>query len=112
MFAGGGLPPEFAHIFAHSMGGGRRGQRGRGPDLFDVFTGGFPGGGATFSFHTTGFGGNTFHYSNGNGHRRRNGDPRNLEEEEMRRRQQQVPQTPLEYCFGLIKQCAYMMFLS
>ena len=70
MFAGGGLPPEFAHIFAHSMGGMggnmRGGRRRGGPDLFDVFGGGFPGGGgATFTFTSMGPGGTRFHYSNG-----------------------------------------------
>lgn len=68
MFAGGGLPPEFAHIFAHSMGGNMRGGRRRGGgDLFDMFGGGFPGGGggATFSFSSMGPGGSRVHYSSG-----------------------------------------------
>jgi len=68
MFAGGGLPPEFAHIFAHSMGGNMRGGRrrvGGGGDLFDMFGGGMPGGGASFSFSSFGPGGGRMHYSTG-----------------------------------------------
>jgi len=68
MFAGGGLPPEFAHIFAHSMGGNMGGGRrrgGGGGDLFEMFGGGFPGGGgASFSFTSMGPGGR-MHYSTG-----------------------------------------------
>jgi len=85
MFAGGGLPPEFAHIFGAAMGGQRMGGRrgGRGPDLFDVLGGGFPGGGATFTFTSMGPGGRTTFYSNGGGRRR--DQPQNIEEELRRR---------------------------
>ena len=87
MFAGGGLPPEFAHIFGAAMGGhGMRGGRGRRQhDIFDMFGGGFPGGGATFTFTSMGPGGRTTFYSNGGG-RRRGGDQNHNIEGEHRRR--------------------------
>jgi hypothetical protein len=75
-----------------------------------MFGGGFPGGGATFTFTSMGPGGRTTFYQSGGGGRRR-GDPHHDLEEEQRRRQQQQPATVADYCMHLFKQCFYIMFM-
>ena len=61
MFAGGGLPPEFADLLGGAMGGGRMGGGGMH----------FGGPGMSFSFSSMGGpGGQTFYSSNGGGQRR------------------------------------------
>ena len=79
MFAGGGLPPEFAHIFGAAMGGGMGGMGGRrmrgGDPMNMFFGGGFPGGGgASFTFTSMGPGGRTTYHSNGGSRGRMNQD--------------------------------------
>ena len=85
-------------------------QRGRRPpDMFDMFGGGFPGGGATFTFTSMGPGGRTTYYSSNGGRRR--GDPAHVEEERRRRQQPQGPQTIADYCVHIFKQIFYIMFM-
>lgn len=74
MHSQGGLPPEFAHLFASGMGGGMRG--GGGADLFgDLLGGGMMGGpGVSFSFSSMGPGGRTSFTSSGGGPRQRRGN--------------------------------------
>ena len=81
----------------------------RGGDPMNMFFGGFPGGGASFTFTTMGPGGRTTYYSS-NGGRRMNGDHQNIEDE-RRRRAQQGPQSLGDYCINMCKQCLYMMFM-
>jgi len=63
MFAGGGLPPEFADLL-----GGGFGMHGGGGRHFRM------GDGMSFSFSSMGPGGTTFYSTNGGG-RRRGGHP-------------------------------------
>ena len=107
MASQGGMPPEFAHLFANMANGGGRGFHG----------GAFPGGGGfSFSFSTMGPGG--FHFGSGGPNRmNREEDPR-LQNgrfggpQPQNREPETIQDHVLGLCSWILRNCFMIMLLT